>query len=787
MGNFVQPFKELAPEFYSVAGGKGGMLARMYQSGYPVPEGFVILPSAFHEQGLNDKAWHEIQAYLSDIVKNYEGVAFFAVRSSALSEDSASASFAGEFETVLNVEADKVSDAVYTVFMSTQSERVKVYSSVHGFDKAHEIAVVVQLMVQSEISGVIFTADPITGSHTCMMGNYVYGLGEQLVSGEVNANPFKLIRPKGKYDGPSEFKQYASELFRYAINLEKEYNGPQDIEWAVVKGKVYLLQSRPVTSLRTINYDSYEINDSCDGDFLWTNNNVGEAIPDVMTPFTWSLIRELDLECQKVTGYYLWSGNIYGRVYTNVSMLLSIMPQFGISLNWGKKLIGDVFGKIPDNVEVPIYPFEKIALLKELVQRGKKNVKRIKEAQKHKEYYLNYTQQWCTEIIKQIGDSNSGSQLLELWLNEIRPYVSKLWNMWLGGASSTTLMTFRKRLIKLVGEEEANLLLSDFRGDNGLESLGPLIGIMKISKGELSREDYMAKYGHRSPHEFEASIPYPIEDEEYLDKQLTEYRKSGVDVEELLQKQQVQFEQAKERFRLRYPAKRKWLEQNISKLRQAAQLRESLRSEFVKTFRVIRSFMLKLSELTQIGNDVFFLYCFEVPDLLRGDNSMLRHLAVRKQNYERYQTLPVMPQFIRGRFDPFEWAKDVDRRLDYYGPQAENLPRDGDIKVIKGFAGAAGKIEGNVRVLESFAETESFLPGEILVTSTTNVGWTPLFPKTAAIITDIGAPLSHAAIVARELGIPAVVGCGTATRRLKTGDRVIVDGGQGLVEILNQN
>jgi len=784
MGNLVKHFKELTPELYSVAGGKGGMLARMFQSAYPVPEGFVIFPSAFLEQKLSDKTWAEIQAYLNDLAKNVEGVASFAVRSSALSEDSPLASFAGEFETVLNVKAEKVREAIYTVHDSSHSERVKVYSSVHGIDQNHKIAVVVQLMIQSEIAGVLFTAQPITGSHTSMSGNFVYGLGEQLVSGEANAYPFKFLRPKGKYDGPREFKKYAAELFRYAVKLEKEFDGEQDIEWAVVKGKVYILQSRPVTSLRTINYDTYEINESRDGDFLWTNNNVGEALPDVMTPFTWSLIRELDLECQKLTGYYLWSGNICGRVYSNVSMLLSLMPQFGISLKWGKKLIGDVFGNIPDQVEVPLYPFARIPLLKELVQRGRKSFRRIKEARKNKDHYLKHTQQWCYEVIQQINESDSRSKLLELWINEIRPYVSKLWNVWLGGASGTTLVTLRKRLIKLVGEEDGNLLLSNFRGDSGLESLGPLIGIMKISKGELSPEEYLAQYGHRSPHEFEMSIPYPIEDPGYLDKQLAEYKKAGVDVEELLQKQHEQYTLATKRFGRRYPTKQKWLEKNLAELRGTAQLREALRSEFVKTFRVMRMFMLRLSELTELDN-VFFLYCFEVPDLLKGNDDMLRHLAARKQNYERYQTLPTMPQFVRGRFDPFEWAKDVDRRLDFYDPQVKSLALDGDQKVIKGFAGAAGRIEGKVRVLASFADTESFLPGEILVTSTTNVGWTPLLPKAAAIITDIGAPLSHAAIVARELGIPAVVGCGTATSRLKTGDWVIVDGGQGLVQILS--
>ncbi len=137
----------------------------------------------------------------------------FAVRSSALSEDSARTSFAGEFETVLNVESDKeIQEAIYTVFRSREAERVKAYSAIQGMDQLHQIAVVVQLMVPSEISGVLFTADPFTGSFASMIGNYVHGLGERLVSGEVDAHTFKLMRPKGKYDGPEEFKKHAPVL-----------------------------------------------------------------------------------------------------------------------------------------------------------------------------------------------------------------------------------------------------------------------------------------------------------------------------------------------------------------------------------------------------------------------------------------------------------------------------------------------------------------------------------------------------------------------------------------------
>ncbi len=783
MSQQVLSFAQITPEFLNMAGGKGSSLARMFQRGYPVPTGFIVLPQAFEDGKLDDESWKEIAVHLSKLRQN-DG-ASFAVRSSALSEDSARASFAGAFESVLNVVTDEdILKAILTVCRSAQSERVAAYSTEQGFNQKHRIAVVVQVMVPAEMAGVLFTADPITGSVVHMTGNYVYGLGEQLVSGEANPLDFKLLCPRGRYQGPMDFNKYAGQLYDLAARLEKDFGSPQDIEWAVAKGKLYILQSRPITTLRTIDYDTYEVNESLSGDFIWTSNNVGEALPDVMTPFTWSLIRELDLECQKMTGYYLWSGNICGQVYSNISMMLSIMPHFGISMNYGKKLIADAFGNIPDNMEVPRYPLQFIELIKDMSRRGSKSVRRIRDAQKNKEYYLEHTQEWCETTLESIAAANSNQQLLELWNHAIRPYVSKLWTIWLGGASSPTLVTLRKRLIKLVGEEETNLLLSNFRGNNGLESLGPLVGIMKVSQGEMSREEYMSRYGHRSPHEFEMSIPYPAEDIGYLDKQIREYRETGVDVEALMNKQYEQYTLARERFSKQYPSKQKWLENGMRKITQAAQLRESLRSEFVKTFRVMRIFMLKLGELAGIGTKAFFIYSFEVPELLGGNGAMLKHLDSRRNNYEKYKTLPPLPQFIRGRFDPFEWVKSDDRRLDYYDPNAEPLPLDDDPTIIRGFAGAAGKIEGKVRVLASFDEGQLLLPGEILVASTTNVGWTPLFPRATAIITDIGAPLSHAAIVARELGIPAVVGCGTATTRLKTGDRVMVDGGKGLVHIL---
>lgn len=784
MTNMVKGFQELTPELQISAGGKGGMLARMFQGGYPVPEGFVILPSAFQGEKLNEKAWIQILVFLNAIRKN-NADALFAVRSSALSEDSAQASFAGEFETVLNVQTDeKIMKAIYTVFRSRLSERVKTYSSVQGMEESHQIAVVVQLMVPSEISGVLFTADPITGSFANMIGNYVYGLGEQLVSGEANAHDFKLSRPKGKYAGPDEFKKYADKLYQYAAKLEKELENPQDIEWAVAKGKLYLLQARPITTLVPGNPDTYEINESLERDALWVNTNVGEAIPDVVTPLTWSLVRTLDIESGFVPGYYLWSGNICGRIYSNISQRLSAITALYGSPQLGLKMLGEVFGKIPEGLTLPVYPFTKMAVIKAMLPGIRYYLKKNREVSKSLSQSIQDTPDWCRRTKAAIQKTNTREELLNLWKHELEPYNTEAWwGLIVSGSKAVLALTLSKKLEKLVGSEDANTLLSNLRGNSELASLGPILGISKVLKGEMSHEEYFKQNGHRGPHEFELSIPDPSEDGNWLERQIKEFKESDTDADGLLEKQHIQYEEAWKRFEERFPNKVKWLENQMAKASEGARIREAARSEFVRVFRVIRSFARKAGELTGIGDNIFFLYMKEVEDLLSGRDEKVKCIPARKENYEKYKALPPFPTIIRGRFNPYEWAKDPNRRMDFYDSTMP-VAVTSNSEMLKGFAGAAGKIEGIVRILAAPEEGEKLQPGEILVATTTNVGWTPLFPRAAAIITDVGAPLSHAAIVARELGIPAVVGCGNATLRLKTGDRVIVDGGQGTVHIL---
>ena len=195
--------------------------------------------------------------------------------------------------------------------------------------------------------------------------------------------------------------------------------------------------------------------------------------------------------------------------------------------------------------------------------------------------------------------------------------------------------------------------------------------------------------------------------------------------------------------------------------------------------------------MTALGEDIFFLEGREIIRALQGETLSPRLIGDRRAAYQAYCSLPTYPALIRGPFDPYRWAANPNRRIDRYvldsqaSSSGPRRPSAGAGTVISGFPGSSGIVEAPVRVLADAADGSAFKSGEVLVTTVTNVGWTPLFPRAAAVITDVGAPLSHAAIVARELGIPAVVGCGDATMRLKTGDRVRVDGTAGTVELLS--
>jgi phosphohistidine swiveling domain-containing protein len=522
-------------------------------------------------------------------------------------------------------------------------------------------------------------------------------------------------------------------------------------------------------------------NTSLTGDYLWARQ---EPFPEVMTPSTWSLWGHTYLATQ--VGGVQSLGNIGGRLYLNISLPYSLLRKFGKSHQESADIFTLMTGPLPQGVEIPLIPVSILGLLRDVAPVAVKMALLQRKLRSNYDQIIATSPERCQDLRAQIQETAQKSDLVTLWNEQVHPMFTEfsLLQDAFNEDYRTPYMSLRARLTKLIGEADANALLSTLGGGSQqLSTIGPLVDLSRVARDEMSRQAYTTLYGHRHANENELAQPRPYEDPDWLDRQLAELRASGVDVQALLKRRAAEFELLWGNFEARYPRDAGRLGKAISAFNEAMHKREAIRSEYTRSVGVARALFLRAGELLGLGDDVFFLTKDELVDVLSGDDQAVAHIPARRERYETYSALPTYPGWIRGRFDPVQWASDPARRQDIFDAHA-TVPSASEGNTLRGYPGSAGSVEGLVRCVESLEQGDQLQPGEILVAVTTNVGWTPLFPRAAAVVTDIGAPLAHAAIVARELGIPAVVGCGNATARLKTGDRVRVDGGQGTVEIL---
>jgi len=762
----VYRFESAPDEVLSRCGGKGASLIRMTRMGLPVPEGLVVTAGT-------DPDNEEVRTAIASLSDKYT----YAVRSSALNEDGSDNSFAGQYETVTDVIKADLAKVIRTVTGSADNSRVKEYLS-NSNVAASEIAVVIQRFVKPEYAGVLFTADAITGSSREMVGNFVEGEGEALVSGQKNASEFRINALKYAYSGSDVMKKHARGLYKYASRIRSEYGCEVDIEWAISEGKLYILQARPITTLKRFDPDNYLINGSRSGEFLLTKTNVGEIFMKPLTPMTFSVLEEIN----NVLCLPCWLDSIDGQAYMNVSVLCAMLIAMGTKEEKAYCAVKDLVGILPEGKTVPVFPFDGKKFKKNLFQLltgGKAKGRKSKLSKAQKLEMVRTLPEISRGLISEIRKLNTNEELYRYGQDVLIPKLVDGLSaiMASSGMKMVPLFKTRGKLEKLVGEETAKGLLGGCLGI--IESMKPLLYLEDVISGKITEKEFMNTCGQRSVNEMELSEIHPYEDPGYLTKAIEDYKTQGISAHDLKTKSEREFEEALESYCKENQGKAKRVRKMIESFRGANAFREEIRAKGVWCMCVLREWLLALGRANGIGNDVFMLYIREAIALSGGDRSVLANIPARKTNYERYLSRPAFPNIIIGRFDPDEWINDPHRRNDFYCSGSDvSVSSD-----VKGFPGAAGKVTGNVRVIESIDLIDTFETGEILVTSATNIGWTRVFPKVSAIITDIGAPLSHAAIVAREFGIPAVVGCGNATTVLKTGDIVEVDGLNGTVVI----
>lgn len=735
-----------------------------------------------------------------------------AVRSSATAEDLPGMSFAGQQDSFLDVRGEEaLLRAVRDCWASLWTARAIGYRARHGIPAADvALAVVVQLLVDADVAGVLFTVDPMTGSRDRVLIDAAWGLGEAVVGGQVTPDSFRVARvggavertvstkevrtvrtaagtreepvPAGLRDQPSLTDEQATHLAALGARIEELYGVAMDVEWALHDGVPAILQARPVTGAAGRAPVTEVWNDSLRGDYLWTNANLGEALPSVMTPLTWSLVQIFMAEAMADTslGFPAY-GTIGGRFYMNLSATETVARALGI-----QKTVDvayrEVFGRLPGQPEIPVAPVGRWELVRRLVPMVGRNLTSLVRDVRAVPGFLRTAEERGTALRHRAAEAAGPAELVTLWRAELAPHLvaSSRALRGAGKQDGNALLTLRRDLRALLGDADTETLTSGLSaGSGGLASMETLIGLREVALGRLDKETYVSRYGHRCADEFEVSVPRPAEDPGWLDGQLAAAARTDVDA--LLARQEAARAAAWERLERRSPRKAAAIRAKRDRWARNARGRESARSEVIRTFWALRAFAVRAGEVTGLGDDVFLLHVDELLDVLGGGAVPRERVVVRRATYEQYRGLPAYPAVIRGRFDPVRWAADPARRTDVFDERGQEPPAGTGVR---GFPGAAGVVEGVVRVVPTVDDGAALLPGEILVTTVTNVGWTPLFPRAGAVVTDVGAPLSHAAIVARELGIPAVVGCGNATMALHTGDRVRVDGEHGTVEVL---
>ena len=535
------------------------------------------------------------------------------------------------------------------------------------------------------------------------------------------------------------------------------------------------------------NPETGKYNDSLVGDYLWSSANTREASPDVMTPYTWSAVRNGFKEMILLPGY-LPVGNICGRVYNNSSATYTAMLVLGLGLKSFNASSKELYGIDPDEADdwnVPVIPTgirDRISVLGNLL----KVISNNRKAMQSVENFIDTNPTWCENQTRNLA--GMGNTELIRWSQEmLLPYAAMIFWWMVGSAmyQSNLISKLRGELVELLGPNDTIALLSNVSTeDETLASLGVVANLDRLRRGQISREEYLKTYGHRGPHEIELSTPRPAEDPNWIDEQLAGLEHSPADVDTLLREQRARYETALGNLRKISPKKFDKILKRLQEAARLTRLREGARSEGIRFFGLSRTFALRAGTLCDLSEDIFFLEHEEILDLLDGRAEATAHIPLRKTAYQKFLALPQYPTIILGHFDPDTWAADPDRQTDIFDPSGR-IKRQRPSQ-LSGLPGSAGQVEGRVRIVDSPEAGSQLQTGEILVAVTTNVGWTPIFPRAAAVITDVGAPLSHAAIVARELGIPAVVGCFNATSVLKTGDRVRVDGGKGTVEIVER-
>ncbi len=829
MSDTVKSFNELTAEQQSHAGGKGGTLARLYQADYPVPDGFVILPTAFVDDELTPEAWTQVQAHLN-YLRGTDGKTAFAVRSSAMSEDSAQASFAGEFETVLNVRTDEeIRKAIHTVYRSRQSERVQAYSQAKGMSTAHEVAVVVQQLVRAESSGVLFTANPVTGQRDQAMISASWGLGEAIVAGVVTPDTLIVDKATGRVlsretadkqvmtvllgnateeqptpetsrRAPVLSDAQAAELVQLGTRIEALCGMPVDIEWTLAEKRFAIVQARPITALPAPEPPAPTEWKLPKGDYIAMRNNIVELMAEPLTPLFGTLGRSA---VNASMGRQLTS--FFGRPGVAPEELIVTVNEYAYyngSLSPGQmgRILLDCVGIMKRMFTGAVERWVDVGRPRYVATVERWQAKRWREfsatellsavreiSEAAIDAYMALVSgvipaAWITEalftiaydkLIKRRDDPTAPAYLLGFDSAPIRAekslYDLAEWVRARGGLATYLIHTPAPQLAAQPADGQTP---PDVDGDDWTE-------------WQSRFQAHLQRYGH-TIYNLDFANPVPADDPApLLDTCKLFISGQGVNPHARQQAAAERREQATLAMLKRLKGLRlKLLSKLIAPAQRYAPLREDGLADVGLAYPLLRQMLRELGRRLAEGgmiekpDDIFWLKQGEVEEAA--------------DRLDRGEALSCLSATIPQRKAIWRAAKRVTPpmslpQLKFLGMDMQKIKtarargRNGD--TLKGVAVSPGCVSAPASVLHGPEDFAQMKAGDVLVAAITTPAWTPLFARAAAIVTDVGGPLSHGSIVAREYGIPAVLGTGAATRRIRSGQVVTVDGSAGVVTL----
>lgn len=778
-----------------------------------------------------------------------------AVRSSATAEDLPTASFAGQQDTYLNVRgADELLEHIKYCWASLWTARAVTYRTRQGFDH-HQVymAVVVQAMIESEVSGIMFTANPITGHRGEAVINASWGLGEAIVSGLVSPDTFtvrksdghpstalrrssgqgsghrivsrqiatkehvieyakeggtvELVTPAELRDAPALSDDQVAELVALGHQIETHYGAPQDIEWAYAQGRFYILQTRAITTLAP--------SAQAAGEIEYNRTMFLELFPEPLSPVFLSAIAPLFQGVLDFTFEALGFkpppgmdavGVFYNQLYFNRNCIAAALEPLSPQVR--EPMVSQI-----------VNPFEH----HEQGKRGELSLAFVGMVTRLLRFMVSFPDQ-LPGVVASYQAEVAEVAALPLETTPDREVVAHIRDLVFGTASRLMnydflMMAVIKRTYEILGllleryfgeeaEELSSKLISGVTGNVTMETNKALWDLAQVAKASPTVSDLLRRHSEREVTEYLEQTPEGRAFLDELERFLSEYghREISLDIlyptwvedpspvfgflrgyldagggqsphaqqarlvqqrQQLTKAVQARMEQDFVGRYLVWPIFR-WV---LGHAQIHTRERDTMHFELTRMFPPFRQLLLELGRrwrergLISQPEDVFFLSLDELGGVADSPRSMQKEVRARRAELEANKLRPC-PDIIRG-------SQEI------YAEGAR--PAEATEGQLHGIAGSPGVVTGMACVIRGPEEFGKLKNGEILVAPLTSPVWTPLFAIASGVVTEVGSILSHGAIVAREYGIPAVMGVAGATKLVHEGQTMTVDGSKGIV------